>query len=111
MGFSNRVALSRALRWTAFSDRAAARRSVDSVHALPFAHMVVGHGAPLSAGARDALAAAYEWLPAPARTRVMCWVRRRARRSACQAAAPQRPRAEDADRGADGAEDGHAGER
>ncbi|HEX8954579.1 MAG TPA: hypothetical protein VF945_22145, partial [Polyangia bacterium] len=31
MGFHDRVALSRALRWAAFSDRAAARKSVDAV--------------------------------------------------------------------------------
>ncbi|MFI5314441.1 MAG: hypothetical protein ACHQ6T_01965 [Myxococcota bacterium] len=64
MGFCDRVALSRMIRWTAFSDRAAARRSLDNVLARPFDRLVVGHGAPLSAGARDALAAAYRWLPA-----------------------------------------------
>ena len=62
MGFYDRVALSRMLRWAAFSDRAAARKSVDAVLALPFERLVVGHGAPLAAGAREALAAAYAWL-------------------------------------------------
>ena len=63
MGFYDRVALSRVLRWTAFSDRAAARRSLDQLLTLPIEALVVGHGAPLVAGARDALAAAYAWLP------------------------------------------------
>ena len=62
MGFYDRVALSRMLRWAAFSDRAAARKSVDAVLALPFERLVVGHGAPLAAGAKEALAAAYAWL-------------------------------------------------
>jgi hypothetical protein len=64
MGFRDRVALSRLLRWTAFADRAAARRSLDAVLALPFERIVVGHGAPITGGAREALAAAYRWLPA-----------------------------------------------
>ena len=62
MGFYDRVALSRMLRWAAFSDRAAARKSVDVVLAQPFDRLVVGHGAPLAAGAKEALAAAYAWL-------------------------------------------------
>jgi hypothetical protein len=49
MGFYGRVALSRMLRWAAFSDRASARRSVDN---------------PVLEGAREALATAYAWLPA-----------------------------------------------
>jgi hypothetical protein len=64
MGFYDRVALSRALRWTAFSDRRAARQSLDSLLAFPFERLVVGHGKPVLAGARNALAAAFEWLPA-----------------------------------------------
>jgi hypothetical protein len=63
MGFHDRVALSRMIRWTAFSDRAAARRSIDGLLARPFDRLVVGHGAPLAEGAREALAAAYRWLP------------------------------------------------
>ena len=63
MGFYDRVALSRMLRWVAFSDRAAARRSVDELLALDFDSIVVGHGAPIAAGAREMLAAAYAWLP------------------------------------------------
>lgn len=64
MGFYDRVALSRLLRWTSFSDRPAARRSLDQVLAWPFERLVVGHGAPIDAGAREVLAAAYAWLPA-----------------------------------------------
>jgi len=67
MGFYDRVGLSRMLRWTAFSDRAAARRSLDQLLALPFDNLIVAHGKPLTAGAREALAAAYSWLPAPPR--------------------------------------------
>jgi len=62
MGFYDRVALSRMLRWAAFSDRAAARKSLDAVLALPLERLVVGHGEPLAAGAKEALAAAYAWL-------------------------------------------------
>jgi hypothetical protein len=62
MGFYDRVALSRVIRWTAFSDRIAARRSLDELLAQPFDRMVVGHGDPIDGGARDALAAAYAWL-------------------------------------------------
>jgi hypothetical protein len=63
MGFYDRVALSRAIRWTAFSDRAAARRSIDSLLAFPFERVIVGHGAPVVSGARDAVASAFDWLP------------------------------------------------
>jgi hypothetical protein len=63
MGFYDRVALSSVLRATAFSDRVAARRSLDEILALPSKRIVVGHGAPVTEGAREALAAAYEWLP------------------------------------------------
>lgn len=62
MGFHDRVALSRVIRWTAFSDRAAARRSLDAVLSHPFEQVVVGHGAPLTKDAREAVARAYEWL-------------------------------------------------
>jgi hypothetical protein len=64
MGFYDRVALSRMIRWTAFSDRGAARRSLDELLALPFDRLIVGHGTPLGAGGREAIAAAYTWLPA-----------------------------------------------
>jgi len=64
MGFYGRVALSRMIRWAAFSDRRAARRSVDAVLAWPFERLVVGHGQPLTDEARAAVAAAYRWLPA-----------------------------------------------
>lgn len=62
MGFYDRVALSRMIRWVGFPDRRAARRSLDAVLALSFERLVVGHGAPLAAGGREALAAAYDWL-------------------------------------------------
>jgi hypothetical protein len=64
MGFYDRIALSRMIRWTAFPDHAATRRSLDAVLAREFDRLVVGHGAPLTAGAHAAIAAAYDWLPA-----------------------------------------------
>jgi hypothetical protein len=64
MGFYDRIALSRMLRWMAFSDRAAARRCVDALLDLPFDRVIVGHGAPIDSGAREALAEAYAWLQA-----------------------------------------------
>lgn len=64
MGFHDRVALSRVIRWTGFDDRRAARRSIDAVLTHDFERMVVGHGAPLPSGGREALAAAYGWLKA-----------------------------------------------
>jgi hypothetical protein len=63
MGFYDRVALSRAIRAGAFSDRAAARRSIEAILARPFDRLVVGHGAPVEREAQQALAAAYSWLP------------------------------------------------
>jgi hypothetical protein len=63
MGFHDRVALSRMIRWTSFSDPASARRSLDEILALPFDRLVVGHGTPLETGGRAALTAAYAWLP------------------------------------------------
>jgi hypothetical protein len=62
MGFYDRVALSSAIRWSAFSDRALARKSVDALLALPFERIVVGHGAPVVTDAREALRNAYAWL-------------------------------------------------
>lgn len=62
MGFYGRVALSRAIRWTAFSDRAAARRSLDALLALDIERVIVGHGAPIDTDPRRALAAAFAWL-------------------------------------------------
>lgn len=63
MGFYDRVALSRMIRWTAFSDRAAARRSIDQLSALPFDRVIVGHGTPVQTGAKEAIANAFHWLP------------------------------------------------
>jgi hypothetical protein len=62
MGFYDRVALSRVIRWTGFDDRGAARRCVADVLARPFDRLVVGHGTPLAAGGHEAFAAAYGWL-------------------------------------------------
>jgi hypothetical protein len=62
MGFHDRIALSRVLRWTAFPDRKAARGSIDDLLARPFDRLIVGHGAPLLAGGHEALAKAYAWL-------------------------------------------------
>lgn len=63
MGFYDRVALSKALRWTAFSDRPAARRSLDALLELPFERLIVGHGTPIVTDAKVMLRAAYAWLP------------------------------------------------
>lgn len=62
MGFYDRVALSRMIRWTGFSDRTAARRSLEGVLACPFECLVVGHGTPLLDRPHERLAAAYAWL-------------------------------------------------
>ena len=62
-GFYDQVAISRVLRWTSFQDKKRARRCVDELLAQPFERLVVGHGESVAADARDALAAAYEWLP------------------------------------------------
>ena len=62
MGFHDRVAISRMIRWGAFRDRSAARRSIDALLEQPFERMVVGHGAPVESGAKQALASAYAWL-------------------------------------------------
>ena len=62
MGFYDRVALSRVIRWTGFDDRRAARRALDRLLSLDFDRLVVGHGAPLGSGGKQALAEAYRWL-------------------------------------------------
>lgn len=62
MGFYGRVALSRMIRWTAFSDRRAAARSLSELAATPFDRVIVGHGTPLEEGGRDAVLEAYAWL-------------------------------------------------
>jgi hypothetical protein len=62
MGFYGRTALSRVIRWTGFTDKAAARRSVDAILDQPFDRLVVGHGDPLPAGGHEAFAGAYGWL-------------------------------------------------
>jgi hypothetical protein len=62
MGFYDRVALSRMIQWTAFSNRAAARRSFNELLAHRFDGLILGHGEPLTTGACEALADAYAWL-------------------------------------------------
>ena len=62
MGFYDRIALSRMLRWTAFDAPQAARQSVDVMLDHTFDRVVVGHGAPLATGGHDAIATAYAWL-------------------------------------------------
>jgi hypothetical protein len=62
MGFYDRRALSRAIRWTAFNDRKAARRSVDAILDRAAERLIVGHGEPLVTGGHDAVAGAYGWL-------------------------------------------------
>jgi hypothetical protein len=63
MGFYDRVALSRVLRWSAFDDKGAARSSIDALLGHPFEGLVVGHGAPIPDLGREALARATAWLP------------------------------------------------
>jgi hypothetical protein len=62
MGFYNRVAISRAIRWMGFRDRAAARASVDRIAACHFERLIVGHGNPILSDARASLLEAYAWL-------------------------------------------------
>jgi len=76
MGFYDRVAQSRVLRWTAFDDRGAARKSVDRLLETPFEGLIVGHGAPLSAGSHELLEAALQFLPAAAVPRLPSGSRR-----------------------------------
>lgn len=64
MGFHDRVALSRMIRWTGFSDRRAARESVDEILGLDFERVVVGHGAPILVDAKETLTVATAWLRA-----------------------------------------------
>ncbi len=64
MGFYDRVAVSRMIRWAGFRDRPAARRSVDELLSAPIERIVLGHGAPIAAGGRAAMEAAYSWLRA-----------------------------------------------
>jgi len=62
MGFYDRVALSRMLRWTSFDDRRAARASLSSLLDLEFDGLIVGHGEPLAHDGRELLAGATSWL-------------------------------------------------
>lgn len=63
MGFYDRVAMSRMIRWTAFSDRRAARRGVDAILAHPLEQLVVGHGTPVVGEVNAQLAGALAFLP------------------------------------------------
>lgn len=62
MGFYDRVAISRMIRWTAFSSSAATRESLERLATHPFERLVVGHGTPLDRGAREAVFGAHEWV-------------------------------------------------
>jgi hypothetical protein len=62
MGFYDRLALSRAIRWTGFDDKKAARASLRAILERPFDRLAVGHGEPVLTGGRAALADAYGWL-------------------------------------------------
>jgi hypothetical protein len=62
MGFYDRVAISRAIRFTAFRDRTFARASLDRIASSSFDRLVVGHGSPIPTDGRAALLSAYEWL-------------------------------------------------
>jgi len=62
MGFYDRVALSRFIRWTAFSDKGATRAGIDTLLALPFDNLLVGHGEPVLGNAHAAFADVYAWL-------------------------------------------------
>lgn len=64
MGFYDRVALSRMIRFTGFTDRKAARRSVDRILSLPLDRIVVGHGRVIDRDPTDQLRDAMRWLPA-----------------------------------------------
>ena len=77
MGFYDRVALSRALRWTAFDNRAAARTSVDRLLASGFERLVVGHGLPIPERAPELLAAAMQFLPPADAARLPAATKRR----------------------------------
>jgi hypothetical protein len=62
MGFYDRVAISRMIRWTSFPDRAAARESLRAIERTGFDRLVVGHGAPIAEGAHAPVMEAYAWL-------------------------------------------------
>jgi hypothetical protein len=70
MGFYDRVALSRMLRWTAFDDRGAARQSIDTLLSASFEGLIVGHGTPIATHGPELLATAMEFLPPSATPRL-----------------------------------------
>jgi hypothetical protein len=62
MGFYDRVAISRMIRWTAFSNIKKASESLARLASHHFESLVVGHGLPLEHDAREAVFGAYEWM-------------------------------------------------
>jgi len=62
MGFYDRVAMSRMIRWLSFSDKKAVRQSIDSILQQPIKGLIVGHGLPLESGGKEAIQEAFSWL-------------------------------------------------
>lgn len=62
MGFYDKVALSRIIRWTAFDDKQAAQKSLQTLVASPFDKIIVGHGQPIHSNAKESIQDAYSWL-------------------------------------------------
>ena len=62
MGFYDRVAQSRIIKWTAFNDTERARMSLERLDACSFDRLIVGHGDPIEEGAHAAIMHAYDWL-------------------------------------------------
>lgn len=62
MGFYDRVAISAAIRFTAFSDAKAARESLDKILQQPTQRIIVGHGTPIASEPSAQLEAAFNWL-------------------------------------------------
>ena len=62
MGFYDRVALSRMIRWTSFQDLPAARSSLHTILEQPFQHLIVGHGDPVEETGKESLREACGWM-------------------------------------------------
>lgn len=58
-GFYDRVAVSRIIRGTSFTDKAAARKSLEAIFERDFERLVPGHGEPIVDGAKQQLQKAY----------------------------------------------------
>jgi hypothetical protein len=67
MGFYDRVALSRVIRWTAFPSLQATRNSLQKLASYSFERLVVGHGAPIEQDAHEVFFGAYDWAQGPRR--------------------------------------------